>query len=191
MGNPLDENNREQLANSQMLDERVKERRALGMAKLIAKYRDSTFINNHFTKQKFVKIGESGMPAQKLEENVWSVWKYGLCLLPNGGRDNVMRVSLHINYTDIQLPFYVDLEPLDAQYCVVNPNYVQSGTAGRSALYKKMKAQKLKEMMKNGQDQQIKKLLTEKCPQLLQNLTRCSYLKHARERESDPEPESS
>ena len=117
--------------------------------------------------------------------------RYGLCLLPNGGRDNVLRASLHLNNTDIQLPFYVSLDPLDALYSVVNPDAARVGTAKRSAVYKKRKADKLKEAMKGGEHKEMKAVLTRKCPRLIQNLTKSGYLKYARERESDAEQESS
>ncbi len=189
--NPLKRNKRDQLQHQVALSPKTRHSRGAAMAKLVAKYRDSTFMTNHFMKQKFVKIGESGMAPHCLEENVRSVWRYGLCLLPNGGRDNVLRVSLHLNNTDIQLPFYADLRPLDALYCVVNPAAARLGTAKRGALYKERKGRQLKEALKSGQRKEMKVVLTRKCPRLIQNLTKSGYLQYARERESDDEEESS
>ena len=74
--NPLNQNKREQLMHQEALSTEVRDARGEAMAKLIAKYRDSTFMTNHFMKQKFIKIGESGMAPQSLESNLWSVWRY-------------------------------------------------------------------------------------------------------------------
>lgn len=194
--NPLDHRKQEQVMHQQALSENERMSRSEAIAKLVAKYRDSTFMSNHFMKQKFIKIGESGMSLDEMEQNVWSVWNYGLCMLPNGGKENVMRASLHIQNTDIQIPFYANLDPLDSLYSVVNPATVRLGTARgltatKSMLERKRKEMKLKERLKSGDNKQMKTVLTRHCPRLIQNLTKSGYLKHTVERETDLEAESS
>ena len=189
--NPLDDEKEEQIMYQQALPRTVRISRSEGMAKLVAKYRDSTFMSNHFLKQKFIKIGESGMSRDEIEQNVWTVWNYGLCLLPNGGKENVMRASLHIQNTDVQIPFYADLDPLDSLFSLINPSAVRMGTATKSVLERKRKEMKLKERLKSGENKQIKTVLTRHCPRFIQNLTQSGYLKHTKERESDLEAQSS
>ena len=189
--NPLDDRKEAQIMHQNPLPNEMRISRSEAMAKLVAKYRDSTFMSNHFMKQKFIKIGESGMNQERVEQNVWSVWNYGLCLLPNGGKDNVMRASLHVQNTDIQIPFYANLDPLDSLYSVVNPATARLGTATRSVLDKKRKEMKLKERLKSGDNKHMKTVLTRQCPRLIENLTKSGYLRHTRERESDLDMESS
>jgi len=89
------------------------------LAHKIANYRDSTYYSNYHFSHKFIKVAEWGnvtpleaTSQQKLvEENIFQVLKYLCVLLPLGGLDNVMRISLHIGNTTIQLPFYHNALP--------------------------------------------------------------------------------
>lgn len=76
-------------------------------AEMISDFRDSTFFMNFYLPQKFVKIGQTSMNATMIKENISSVLKYLPPMLNTGGFLNIMRVSLNLNQTAIQLPFYV------------------------------------------------------------------------------------
>eukprot|EP01084_Bolivina_argentea_P069166 125904_1 len=116
--NPLHVNRYNKLNDKQM------QKYSLKLAQMIAKYRDSTYYMNFNLNQKFIKIGESAMDKTQLKENLIHVLNYGLCIIPNGGLNNVMRLSLHINNTNIQLPFYVNLDDLSDYYDIVNPKHI-------------------------------------------------------------------
>ena len=146
---------------------------ALKLAKMVARYRDSTYLMNFNLKLKFVKIGESGMDREDLKENVLSVLSYGLSMIPNGGVDNVLRLSLHINHTDIQLTFYVNLDPWDGHFNIVNPTNVHC--AGQSVFARKRKQIKLKKAMKKNCNKTVKHALIHTIP--IRNLTALKFVK--------------
>jgi len=189
--NPLDSSKSEMPGNGRALSPQKKKFAAANLARLVASYRDSTFTNNIYTKQRFIKIAESGMSPKKIRENALSVWDYGLCLLPNGGRENVVRASLHIENTTIQLPFYANLDPLDSWYSVVlsrpqeQDEYIGMGKAPRTE-------KEQRNYLEDGKDEMFKAVLTDKrrCPLLIKNMKRTSYSTHCRERESESEVSS-
>ncbi|ETO22550.1 hypothetical protein RFI_14653 [Reticulomyxa filosa] len=98
------------------LQSRIRE----SLAKKIAMYRDSTFLSNYHHTHKFVKIAEWGggddtqstnQQIKEVIENIECVLKYLPMLIPNGGLDNILRISLHIGNTTLQLPFYHNIMP--------------------------------------------------------------------------------
>ena len=149
------------------------EKFSLKLAKMVAKYRDSTYFMNFNLRQKFVKIGVSTMEKKKLEENVWSVLKYGLSIIPNGGINNVLRLSLHINNTQIQLPFYVNLDDLRDYFDIVNPKQLEHGTE-KSEFEKKRKQIKIKNAMKKNCNKMLKGKLIQTVP--VERLTKLKYV---------------
>jgi len=191
--NPLNKNKYSPSYNLKPLRAKTRRFRALQMAKMIAKYRDSTFTNNDFVKQKFIKIGESGMLPVELRQNVMRVWS-GICMLAHGGQENVMRASLHIEHTQIQLPFYANLEPLSSSYEVaVSTRMAPEEFVGIQFGGQRHKtADEVREELKEGKDEMFKEALVnyKRCPNLLRNLSRCPHLQHCNERESESEDET-
>lgn len=152
----------------------------LKLAKLIAKYRDSTYYMNFNLKHKFIKIGESKMDKDKLKENLINVLNYGLSILPNGGRKNVLRLSLHLNNTNIQLPFYVNIEPLDYNYDIIPSSITTKHSTHSNGIYlKKRKQIKLKAALKKNCNKKLKLALINNNNNNLSiaNLTTLKYVK--------------
>jgi len=82
----------------------------LQFAQLIAKYRDSTYYMNFGTNMRFLKVGEINMTPTQIKENIIQALNYVSCVVPYGGLNNIMRISLHLNKTIIQLPFYHNVD---------------------------------------------------------------------------------
>lgn len=153
---------------------------SLKLAKLIAKYRDSTYYINFNLKHKFIKIGESLMNKKDLKDNLINVLNYGLCILPNGGINNVLRLSLHINNTHIQLPFYVNLDPLSYHYNIIsNNNNDKIKSLSNSVFVKKRKQKKLKDCMKKNCPKKLKIALIKTVP--ITNLSSLRFVKQCNE----------
>ena len=76
------------------------------LARLIAKYRDSSYYSNYANNYRFIKIGETSQSKREIYENLIHVLNFAPTIVANGGLDNVMRMSLHLNNSTIQLPFY-------------------------------------------------------------------------------------
>eukprot|EP00485_Elphidium_margaritaceum_P008446 CAMPEP_0202695884 /NCGR_PEP_ID=MMETSP1385-20130828/9337_1 /ASSEMBLY_ACC=CAM_ASM_000861 /TAXON_ID=933848 /ORGANISM="Elphidium margaritaceum" /LENGTH=341 /DNA_ID=CAMNT_0049351963 /DNA_START=32 /DNA_END=1057 /DNA_ORIENTATION=- len=141
------------------------------LAKTIAKHRDSTFYHNYCLPQKFVKIGESGMSMQSLKENLYRVLQYGLCVIPNGGVSNVLRLSLHVNNTTVQLPFYVNLDAMDGHFEIAVP-YSRPQT---NPFLKKRKLNRLKQAMRKNCPNKVKAALVATKP--MNNVTTLKFVK--------------
>ena len=76
------------------------------LARLVSKCRDSTYTANYCNIHRFIKIGETSQTEKEIIENIKYVLNIGPQMFPNGGLDNIMRISLHLNNSMIQLPFY-------------------------------------------------------------------------------------
>merc|ERR1712013_801996 len=112
--------------------------------------------------------------------NVQSALDYGLCLLPNGGLSNVLRLSLHLNHSTIRLPFYVDVTPLSELFDIVAPNNYKKGEKrmDNMSIARRRKALKIKAAMKKNCPKRLRLELTRNVP--VTNLTTLRCVRQCR-----------
>ena len=148
------------------------------LAKLIAKHRDSTYLMNFNGPKRFIKIGECNMDMNKIKENAIHVFRY-LCLLYDCGLDNIFRISIHLNKTQIQLPIYVNLNEIE-KYTVISPQKLPKNA---DILTKKRKELKLKQKIKDNISIHVKNKLI--ISRLSQNISKVKYFLSQIQMETD------